>query len=465
MIKFLDHDNTSRITMDVVKGELLVNKVKTTPDLTKDMVFSWFNNLLSQMIQYHKCNHNRIYRYLNPFSVVITEEEEVYLLDIDASSNHFVLKNLQTPSMREHFLKTTIQPTEENKIRYDIYCFGKTLQYVLASSESLISLSKREELKLFCLVEKCFEENVKKSYSNFLQVKKDLSFTKAKRGKSATDMKNKKLKLILVIAAVLIVGNLVLGVVLNGAPSKGNDKTGEHSNDAAITEDVEDVEPLEDGQLEGQWEEASDGEADQEEQAGEPSGEGNKEEVGEAEQEENPQRTNDEEASGSHGRGEADSLDEFLQSLDEDLNRLLGYLHQNDKESNQKIISRGEEMELIILRGLAMAYDREGYHELAILAYGRLMGIENREEHLERVILRKMKLEEEIGWLEQALETGREGLDLLEGNLEIGRTYLEISINGQRASPQEVMREYERLKALIPALEEDEIRERIEQLE
>ena len=460
MIKFLNHDNASRITMDVVKGELLVNKVKTTPDLTKDRVFSWFYNLLSQMIQYHKCKHNRIYRYLNPFSVVITEEEEVYLLDIDASSNHFVLKNLQTPSMREHFLKTTIQPTEENKIRYDIYCFGKTLQYVLASSESLISLSKREELRLFNLVEKCFEENIKKSYSSFAQIKKDLNFTKVKRGKDTPGLKSKKLKLILGIAVALIVVNIALGMILKATPEGNGEKAGEDLNEPVATENVGETDEIEEELLE----ESSDGEYHREGQGDESSEERNDEVRGESGQEEQ-QRTSDGEADGDHGRGEEGSLDEFLQSLDEDLNRLLGYLHQNDKESNQKIISHGEEMELIILRGLAMAYDREGYHELAIAAYGRLMGIEIREEHLERVILRKMKLEEEIGWLEQALETGRNGLELLEGNLEIGRTYLEILIDGERASPQEVMREYERLKALIPELEEDQIGERIERLE
>ena len=468
VIKFLDHDDSSRVTMDVVKGELLVNRVKSTPETTKNLVFSWFYHLLSQMIQYHKCYNNRSYRYLNPFSVVITEENEVFLLDIDASSNHFVLKHLQTPSMREHFLKTTIQPTEENKARYDIYCFGKTMQYVLASLESIISLNKREELKLFKIVEKCFEENTKKSYGSFVQMKKDLSFAKvkkdlnvgkAKNGEHSPDFRNRKLKIIMIIALALIVVNVLLGFVLKVIFSEDSNEGsgGRFSNETIVEEDVDDV--GNDG--EENIEEASeDGNAKDEKPAGAGNPrsdheEGEVEFFSEADSQEELERLNE----------EGDSLDEILRSLDEDMNRLLGFLHHNDKEANQRIISHGEEMELIILRGLAMAYDREGYHELAILAYGRLIGIEDREEHLERAILRKMKLEEELGLFEQALETGREGLDILGGNLNIGRLTLEVLINGGRASPEEVVLEYERLKEFIPELEEDEIRERIESLE
>ena len=477
VIKFLDHDDSSRVIMDVVKGELLVNRVKSAPETTKNLVFSWFYQLLSQMIQYHKCYHNRSYRYLNPFSVVITEENEVFLLDIDASSNHFVLKQLQTPSMREHFLKTTIQPTEENKARYDIYCFGKTIQYVLASLESFISLNRREELRLLKFVEKCFEENTKKGYGNFVQMKKDLSFAKMKKdlkmGKAKKDMcfekgedeedssdfKNKKLKMILFIALALIVVNVLLGFALNVVFSEDDheESGGGISNEAIVEEEFGNVSSGGEENIEVNSEEES---AEDEKSAGAGNPRNNHEE----EKEEFQSGGAAQENFGSLGE-EEDSLDGILRSLDEELNRLLGYLHHNDKEANQKIISHGEEMELVILRGLAMAYDREGYHELAILAYGRLIGIESREEHLERAILRKMKLEEELGLFEQALETGRDGLDIHGGNLNIGRLTLEVLINGGRASPEEVMREYERLREFIPELEEDEIRERIESLE
>ena len=474
VIKFLDHDDSCRVTMDVVKGELLVNRVKSTPEITKNLVFSWFYHLFGQMIQYHKCYHNRSYRYLNPFSVVITEENEVFLLDVDASSNSFVLKHLQTPSMREHFLKTTIQPTEENKERYDIYCFGKTMQYVLASLEPFISLNKREELKLLKLVEKCFEENTKKGYGSFVQMKKDLGFAKmkkdltsgkvkkdmrfekAKSGEDSIDFKNKKLKIILTIALVLIVANVLLGFVLNVVFSEDNhEKSGEGlSNEAVVKEEFDGVSDEEEN-IEEKSEESTEDETTV--GAGNPR---NNHEEGEVESQ--SEEATEENLGSLSGE---DSLDGILRSLDEELNRLLGYLNHNDKEANQKIISYGEEMELTILRGLAMAYDREGYHELAILAYGRLIGIEDREEHLERATLRKMKLEEELGLLEQALETGREGLEVNGGNLNIGRLYLEILINGGRASPEEVRLEYERLKEFIPELEEDEIRERIESLE
>ena len=463
MIKFIDHDSFSRITMDYVQGELLVDKVKNTSGISKDMIFSWFYNLLIQMTHYHKCGNNSIYRYLNPYSVVIMGSGEVHLLDMDSSSNSFVIKNLQTPSMREHFLKPKIQQTEENQIGYDIYCFGKTLQYTLACCESSVYLSKSEDNKCFNLIEKCINRDSKKKYNNFIQIKRDLSFANVKR-RNIPISSNKRLKIIIGVVIVVVVANIIFGLGLSVVFPKGNSEVNEAvEQDAAVGLELKVADSKSDGEdvIEGIGGE----ELKKEEVKNEGlEGNGNTNDVAVKDELEESLEVGAE-IDITETPGESPSLEKFLQNLEEDVNRLLSYLHSNDKEDNERIIFYGEEMEMTILRVLAMAYDREEHKEQAILAYGRQIALENREEHLERAFIRKMKLEEELGWITQAIETGKQGLEILGRNIDIAKIYLEMMMNSELFSKEEVRREYERLLEFVKELKDDEVEDRIERME
>ena len=483
VIKFIDHDSSSRITMDYVQGELLVDKVKNTSELSKEMIFSWFYNLLIQMIQYHKCCNNRIYRYLNPYSVVIVGDREVYLLDIDSSSNSFVIKNLQTPSMREHFLKAKIQQTEENQIGYDIYCFGKTLQYILACSESYISLSKAEDNKCFNLIERCIHREARRKYMSFIQMKKDFSFTNIKKGKLHVS-NSKGFKIVLGVVIVVIVANIIFAMGLSFVFPKGSGETNK-GNEQEVLTDLEQEGGMEDGKDdgvgindEGVKGDSVEGDGFQGDVVRNVDLEGDSIERGlEWDLAEITGINGTGRLEGSSGGdtamtdkgegnlGESSSLESFLKNLEEDVNRLVGYLHNNDREDNERIIFYGEEMEITIIRVLAMAYDREGYKEQGILAYGRQIAIENREEHLERAIIRKMRLEEELGWITQGIETGKDGLEMLGDNIDVGRLYLELMISSDLFNKEEVRKEYERLLTFIKELEGDGIGGRIERME
>ncbi len=86
--------------------------------------------------------------------------------------------------MREHFVRPVIHMRESSKFAPDLYGLGKTIQFMLAHTESLISLNKLEEYLLLRIILKCLGENPKRKYENIKQVQNDLSKTKWKiRGK------------------------------------------------------------------------------------------------------------------------------------------------------------------------------------------------------------------------------------------------------------------------------------------
>lgn len=129
---------------------------------------------MRQIELYHRCRSDQCYRYVNPFSVLVTRDDKILLLDLEAESNEFVLRNMQKRAMRNHFVKPIIHIRENTKISLDLYGYGKTIQFILANTNVEPSLTKREENRLEKIIEKCLGENPKKQYEDFSQVQKEL---------------------------------------------------------------------------------------------------------------------------------------------------------------------------------------------------------------------------------------------------------------------------------------------------
>lgn len=174
VLKFIEYDGKCRAAMDCVKGRLLVHRLNDRQGITKEIIFNWFAMLAGELEKCHRCRKDQCYRYLNPYSVLVTDEEKILLLDLSAASNGFVLKNMQKPAMREHFVKPIIHIRENTKMALDFYGLGKTIQFILARTEAYIPLSKIEGYLLAGVIEKCLGENPKKKFDSLRQIQKEL---------------------------------------------------------------------------------------------------------------------------------------------------------------------------------------------------------------------------------------------------------------------------------------------------
>lgn len=174
VIRFIECGTRCRQTMDSVSGELLIYRVRDNPQITKEQLFSWFDQLLEQLIQYHRCHENQNYRYVNPYSVLVAKDGKLLLLDLDAESNGFVMRNLQKRAMRTHFVKPIVHITEGSGDLLDLYGYGKTIQFILANTNVEPSLSKFQENKLERIINKCLNESKGKQYRELKEVEKEL---------------------------------------------------------------------------------------------------------------------------------------------------------------------------------------------------------------------------------------------------------------------------------------------------
>lgn len=169
VLKFIEHGNHCRQSLDCVHGTILMRYLKDHPRMEKRVLLGWFRELASCVDQYHRARNRQNYRYLNPCSIVVTDEGSLLLLDLESPGNAGAVKQMQKGAVRDHFVKPVYEIGVSRDCEADLFAYGKTIQFMLAYTEIAPKLSGREELRLKKVIERCTGESGKK-YEDFGQV-------------------------------------------------------------------------------------------------------------------------------------------------------------------------------------------------------------------------------------------------------------------------------------------------------
>ena len=173
VLKFIEHGTTCRRSLDCVQGVSLIRRMKTHPGMDRRGLLVWFREIARCVDQYHRSGSGQDYRYLNPYSIIVTEEEGLRLLDLEAPDNASVIKQMQTGAVRDHFVRPVYELGISRNHEADLFAYGKTIQFMLAYTEVRPSLTRLEEMKLQRVISRCTGESGKR-YSDFGQVLKAL---------------------------------------------------------------------------------------------------------------------------------------------------------------------------------------------------------------------------------------------------------------------------------------------------
>lgn len=412
--------------MDYLPGELLIYRLKRCQEVEKALLFDWMKQLLYQLELFHRCHSNESYRYLNPFSVLITQEEKLLLLDLEAESNEFVLRNMQKRAMRNHFVKPVVNIRENTKISLDLYGYGKTIQFILANVIVEPSLTKREENRLEKIIDKCLCENQKKQYEDLKQIKKELPSIQEKKleipGKWG-------------IGIAALAGILTVFLVF----SRGG-KTEEQHQLQEYAKGYENVQSEDEEKTEDAEERVQQGSDDERIPLGKE-----RRSVGGTEE----------------GDAEYDAEYDGMERAAEGVDALQEYMLRNTTQDNWEIIEQGEVLKRELLRYLAAAYDREEMKEKAKEAYEELCETEEQIELLESAYLRRIALEMEQNQ-EAAFQTGKEAMMKLPDSQPLAEKYLEVMKELEGMTKEECQKELETLLEQFPALKDSKSYQELE---
>jgi len=195
VMKFVSGNGRCHKGSDYVKGRLLAEHFRERQQISKNQLFQWLKQVGKLLEQYHKCETNQYYRFVNPYMIVLTEEGELVLIDPHAESNQELIRQMQQEAIRSSFLPAEEPYYKRGSQSLDIYGLGRTMQFMLARSMIAPPLTKFEEYTFQKIIHKCLNYNSRKPYSGVSELLKNFP-------KPSNPIPN--LRIILAIAATLI---------------------------------------------------------------------------------------------------------------------------------------------------------------------------------------------------------------------------------------------------------------------
>lgn len=174
VIRFTEQGGHTRVTMDFQNGQLLFSFLKENRVIKKSLLYHWIGTLVKQICMFHNRRTNQCYRYLSPRSILVSSEETLYLLDLEAESNGNILGGKEGQKMRQLFMKKEQNFHLQHKIEADLYSLGRTLQFILAHVTVEPKLSRKEERRIHQFIQKCLGNHPRKSYHSLDKILKEI---------------------------------------------------------------------------------------------------------------------------------------------------------------------------------------------------------------------------------------------------------------------------------------------------
>ena len=209
VLRLIEHGQICYISSEYIEGSPLVWWLKYHPNISKQQLLAWMGSMAKQLAKIHKCKKKSCYQYVNPYSMVVTEEGELYFLDLEAGANEGTRKRMLRRDIREHFLPSEDSYYGKGSISLDIYGLGKTFQYLLASVRVEPLLNRRETAKLKKIISKCQRYNSKHSYQSVQEICKDLPIYQIPKEKRK-QKKGKRIAAAGLLALLILLGKRYL---------------------------------------------------------------------------------------------------------------------------------------------------------------------------------------------------------------------------------------------------------------
>ena len=92
IIKMVQHGKYCERIQDTIFGQTLIYWLKYHPQTAKEELWNLMRKMLLQITWFHKYGEKQTYGYLSPYSVIVKEDEEIYLLDLEAEKRYVRFK-------------------------------------------------------------------------------------------------------------------------------------------------------------------------------------------------------------------------------------------------------------------------------------------------------------------------------------------------------------------------------------
>lgn len=172
VIRFVQHGSECQPVMDYARGEIFIQWLRSHPVVRKEEMFYMMRELLKQLVRFHQSKEEHSYPYVTPYSVFLSENREVLLLDFGAKSNEGIARQLKRRSIRNNFFPRMQGVRDEAEIKSEIYSLGRTMQFLLTVQEPEPPMNKLEELRLRRIIARCLGNSRERPYEHIEEILK-----------------------------------------------------------------------------------------------------------------------------------------------------------------------------------------------------------------------------------------------------------------------------------------------------
>ena len=182
ILKFVMHGDKCYMSTDIINGKPLIVWLKYHAHITKEKFYEWVRQIIADLEHFHRCRGNPCYQYVNPYSVIVSEDEKVYLLDLASKNQEDMLHLMQRRYVRENFLSPENQYYQKVEEKEDIYSLGKTMQYILSAVELEPKLKLLEGMRIQKIIARCLDKQGKKRYQKLSELSGQVGYAEKRNG-------------------------------------------------------------------------------------------------------------------------------------------------------------------------------------------------------------------------------------------------------------------------------------------
>lgn len=131
VLRFVNQGSGYHMIHDYIKGSTVIQFAKKGNKVQKETVFLWLEQLAVQLEHCMLCEEQEIYGEVNPYAVIVTEDNKVLLLDLDAESNLELMKKMRKKKIRSLFVSRGRVLSRSIQIEDDFYGFSQVLKFMV----------------------------------------------------------------------------------------------------------------------------------------------------------------------------------------------------------------------------------------------------------------------------------------------------------------------------------------------
>lgn len=234
VLRIVVHSDRCYMSTDYVKGKQLIVWLKYHSRIDKEMLLGWIWELMENLEHFHQCRGNPCYQYVNPYSIIVGENQKLYLLDLGSREQDEMLHLMQRRYVRENFLSPDNQYYQKASVQEDIYGFGKTVQYLLSAAEVEPALGKMEEFRLKNMISRCVNRNSKKCYQTVREISDHFPNSRKRSNHRMTPLRK------VLVCAVILTGFVAAVTQAAGGDSRKQDEQKEGKVQEGLTDTKDD---------------------------------------------------------------------------------------------------------------------------------------------------------------------------------------------------------------------------------